>query len=143
MSNLGKPMVENENDPEKVCENDSLSDNLAYIDNVFVVMSGKGGVGKSTMATNLAVDLAHQGSMVGLLDVNIHDPNIAKMLKLENQQVMVDNGRIIPPLAMPNLKVMSMAFLLEDPDTPVIWRNPVKMEGNGKPFVLERFESAI
>ncbi len=111
----------------EVDENTQLNKNLKKIKNKFAVMSGKGGVGKSTIATNLAVGLATQGSRVGLLDVDIHGPNIAKMLKLEGQQITTENGVILPIQAMPNLKVMSMAFLLENPDTPVIWRGPVKM----------------
>jgi Mrp family chromosome partitioning ATPase len=90
-------------------------------------MSGKGGVGKSTVATNLAFSLSMHGAEVGLLDVDIHGPNIPKMLGIEDEHITADEKGIFPIQVPPNLKVMSMAFLLSNKDAPIIWRGPVKM----------------
>ncbi len=104
-----------------------ITDALKRIKHKFVVLSGKGGVGKSTVAVNLAFSLSMHGSEVGLLDVDIHGPNIPKMLNIENERVMGDEKGITPVLVPPHLKVMSMAFLLSTRDSPVIWRGPMKM----------------
>ncbi len=92
-----------------------------------MVMSGKGGVGKSTVSTGLALALAKEGNKVGILDIDITGPNVPKMLGLENQRLHVDEGRIHPAKGPANIKVISMAFLLEDEDTPVVWRGPIKL----------------
>lgn len=104
-----------------------IQQKLALIKNKIVVMSGKGGVGKTTVATNLSISLALKGFKVGLLDVDIHGPNVPKMLGIEDQQLMVDAQGIIPVTAEPNLKVISMAYLIGEKDVPVIWRGPLKM----------------
>ena len=92
-----------------------------------MVMSGKGGVGKSTVATGLALSLAGRGHKVGLLDIDITGPNVPKMLGLEGSQLHVDDGRIHPMKGPLDVKVISMAFLLEAEDTPVVWRGPIKL----------------
>ena len=92
-----------------------------------MVLSGKGGVGKSTVATGLALSLARQGKKVGLMDIDITGPNVPKMLGLENADLNVEDGQIFPAIGPNGLKVISMAFLLEDPDKPVIWRGPIKL----------------
>lgn len=92
-----------------------------------MVLSGKGGVGKSTVATGLALSLARQGKKVGLMDIDITGPNVPKMLGLEQAELNVEEGQIHPADGPSGLKVISMAFLLEDPDKPVIWRGPIKL----------------
>ena len=92
-----------------------------------MVLSGKGGVGKSTVATGLALSLARQGKKVGLMDIDITGPNVPKMLGLENADLNVEDGQIFPAIGPHGLEVISMAFLIEDPDKPVIWRGPIKL----------------
>ncbi len=104
-----------------------LSASLSRIKHVIIVMSGKGGVGKSTLAVNLAMGLAMSGAETGIMDIDIHGPNIPKMLQIEDERVIGVEDGLIPVEVPPRLKVMSMAFLLPDKDSPVVWRGPVKM----------------
>lgn len=90
---------------------------------VVAVASGKGGVGKSTVAVNLAVALAQAGQRVGLLDGDIHGPNVPLMLGLKDEQPFAFGEQIFPPSAY-GLKVMSMGLLVP-PEAPVIWRGPM------------------
>jgi len=101
---------------------------LARIKNRILVFSGKGGVGKSTVAANLAFALSQRGRKVGLLDVDIHGPNLAKMLGVEGRKLEVTQESIKAVLVNENLKLVSMSFLLDSPDLPVIWRGPMKMK---------------
>jgi ATP-binding protein involved in chromosome partitioning len=97
------------------------------VKHVILVLSGKGGVGKSTVAVNLAYSLAAQGRKVGLLDLDIHGPNIPKMLGIEAERPAV-LGKLIEPVHVTgNLSVISMGFFLADTSSPVIWRGPMKM----------------
>jgi len=104
-----------------------LMKKLARIKHTVIVMSGKGGVGKSTVTVNLAVGLAKRGFATGILDADIHGPNVPKMLHLEDVELVADDGGIWPAELPPRLKVMSMAFLSPDRDRPIIWRGPIKM----------------
>ena len=97
------------------------------VKHVILVLSGKGGVGKSTVSVNLAYALANHGKKVGLLDLDFHGPNIPKMLGIEDQRPAVLAHTIEPVHVTGNLAVMSMAFLLPDTSTPVVWRGPMKM----------------
>jgi len=97
------------------------------VKHVILVLSGKGGVGKSTVSVNLAFSLANKGKNVGLLDLDFHGPNIPKMLGIENQRPAVLAHVIEPVDVIDNIAVMSMAFLLPDTSTPVVWRGPMKM----------------
>ncbi len=97
------------------------------VKHVILVLSGKGGVGKSTVSVNLAFALANHGKNVGLLDLDFHGPNIPKMLGIEDQRPAVLAQAIEPVHVTGNLAVMSMAFLLPDTSTPVVWRGPMKM----------------
>jgi ATP-binding protein involved in chromosome partitioning len=94
----------------------------APIKNAIAVASGKGGVGKSTVSTNLALALAQDGAKVGLLDADIYGPNIPMMVGI-NQPPFASDNKIIPNEAY-GMKVMSMGFLLK-PDQPVVWRGPM------------------
>jgi len=103
-----------------------LQEQLGRIRHKIIVMSGKGGVGKSTVAVNLAIALALAGKRVGLLDVDIHGPSIPKMLHLEHASAQAKNGTI-QPVEKAGIKVMSIGFLLRDRDDALIWRGPMKM----------------
>jgi len=105
-----------------------IKERMDKIGKKILVMSGKGGVGKSTVATNLAMSLAMKGKKVGLLDVDIHGPSIPTMLGLSKKQSLMQSEHGIEPIvAMQNLKVISVSFFLEDPDQPLIWRGPMKI----------------
>jgi len=97
------------------------------VDHVIIVLSGKGGVGKSTVAVNLSFALSAHGYNVGLLDLDIHGPNVPKMLGLEDHRLTTLGNMIQPVRVTGTLSVVSMAFLLPDKSTPVIWRGPMKM----------------
>lgn len=101
---------------------------LAKIKNMLLVFSGKGGVGKSTVAANIALAFAREGLKVGLLDVDIHGPNLAKMLGVEDKNMDVSTDGLKAVDVNKNLKLVSMSFLLQDPSLPVIWRGPMKMK---------------
>lgn len=103
-----------------------LLENMKNIKYKIAVMSGKGGVGKSTVAANLAEAFQKRGFKTGILDVDIHGPNIPKMLGVEDETVAIENNKMIPVLTKSGIEVMSMAFLLESSETPIIWRGPQK-----------------
>ena len=100
---------------------------VAYpnLGNIIAVSSGKGGVGKSTVAANLAVAMAKQGARVGLMDADIYGPNIPRMMGI-NAQPPVENEKIIP-LQAHGVKIMSLGFMIER-DQPAIWRGPIIMK---------------
>jgi ATP-binding protein involved in chromosome partitioning len=100
---------------------------IAGVKNILAVSSGKGGVGKSTVAVNVAVALAQSGAKVGLIDADIYGPNAPTMLGLEGASVMVQQGaqgEILEPAFNHGVKLVSMGFLI-DKDQPVIWRGPM------------------
>ena len=97
------------------------------VKHVIMVLSGKGGVGKSTVSVNLAYALSAHGKKVGLLDLDMHGPNVPKMLGIEDHKLQVMGDRIEPVHVTGILSVISMAFLLPDTSTPIIWRGPMKM----------------
>jgi ATP-binding protein involved in chromosome partitioning len=102
----------------------SADDPLASVKHVILVMSGKGGVGKSTTATNLAMGLSKRGYRTGLLDADIYGPSIPTMLGVSGRPVSSD-GKNIDPLERFGIKLMSIGFLLDDPRSAVIWRGPM------------------
>ncbi len=107
---------------------EKLQANLKRIKYKIVVLSGKGGVGKSTMAVNLAYGLALAGRRVGLIDTDLHGPSLAKMLGIEGRRLEVDeNGEPMPIRVHENLHAVTIASMLPDADEPIIWRGPLKM----------------
>ena len=98
-------------------------DPLPNVRHVILVMSGKGGVGKSTVATNLAVALARSGQRVGLLDADMYGPSIPTMLGITARPTT--DGQKIVPLERFDIKLMSLGFLLEDARSAVVWRGPM------------------
>jgi ATP-binding protein involved in chromosome partitioning len=98
---------------------------LDDINHIIIVLSGKGGVGKSTSAVNLALGIALQGFKTGILDVDIHGPSIPKLLGLTGKK-MAMNKEALLPIDYKNISVVSMGLLLEKDESPVIWRGPMK-----------------
>ena len=96
-------------------------------DKSILVLSGKGGVGKSTVAAYLAIELATQGMKVGLMDADIHGPSIPKMLGLDGKRPVAAGTGTAPIEYSENLGVISIGFLLSSSDQAVIWRGPLKM----------------
>ncbi len=111
----------------KLEEEKKLEKNINKIKHKLVILSGKGGVGKSTLAVNLAVGLALQGKKVGLLDVDVHGPSVPRLLSLKNTLPHVEKDYMEPVFWSKNLAVMSLGFLLPSEKEAVIWRGPVKM----------------
>jgi ATP-binding protein involved in chromosome partitioning len=104
-----------------------LAETLSHIGRKYVVLSGKGGVGKSTVAVNLAVGLALKGKKTGLLDSDLHGPSVPKMLGLEKFLTKGDETHLTPAEQYDGmLKVMSVQFLLQNLHDAVIWRGPLK-----------------
>lgn len=97
---------------------------LPGVRNVIAVASGKGGVGKSTVAVNLALAIAADGGRVGLLDADIYGPSQPHMLGLVGERPVSEDGKHMRPLAAHGLAVMSIGFLI-DPDQPMVWRGPM------------------
>ncbi|MEJ2039040.1 MAG: Mrp/NBP35 family ATP-binding protein, partial [Desulfosarcinaceae bacterium] len=111
--------------PEEFEQRRKLESRLCHVKHKIVVLSGKGGVGKSTVAVNLAMGLVLAGFKVGLLDVDIHGPSIPTMLGLEGRAVQGTKEALIP-LEASGLKVMSPGFFLRSQDDAIIWRGPMK-----------------
>lgn len=111
----------------KTASESDITKNLDRIKHKIFVLSGKGGVGKSTVSANIAIALVEMGYKVGLMDCDIHGPSIPKILGIEDKRPISTEESIEPVLVSPKLKVMSMGFLLQDKDSPVIWRGPLKM----------------
>jgi ATP-binding protein involved in chromosome partitioning len=103
-----------------------LETRMARIRYKLLVLSGKGGVGKSTVAANLAVALARAGKRVGLLDIDVHGPSIPRLLGIEGNPLELAHQEIIPAKVRENLAVVSIGFLLSTGRAPVIWRGPRK-----------------
>ncbi|XP_004253037.1 cytosolic Fe-S cluster assembly factor NBP35 [Solanum lycopersicum] len=109
-------------DPDLV----AIVERMATVKHKILVLSGKGGVGKSTFSAQLAFALAAMDFQVGLLDIDICGPSIPKMLGLEGQEIHQSNIGWIPIYVESNLGVMSIGFMLPNPDEAVIWRGPRK-----------------
>jgi len=119
---------------KKVYDDSKITKNLSKIKHKIIILSGKGGVGKSTVSVNLAYALSQKKYNVGLLDCDIHGPSIPKILGIEDKRPTTSTVGFNPISVTTNLKVMSMGFLLYDSDSPIIWRGPMKM-GAIKQFI--------
>jgi len=111
---------------EQFRQRQALARRMCQIGYKILVLSGKGGVGKSTVAANLAAALAQRGKQVGLLDIDVHGPSIPRLMGVETKQIQGTGEEIIPVEVGENLAVMSVGFLLPDSRQPVIWRGPRK-----------------
>lgn len=108
-------------------EEKRFSEAVSKIKKIIVVMSGKGGVGKSSVAVNLAYYLASQGKNVGVMDVDFHGPSIPKLLGIESRKLDSDrSGRILPVKITDHFHAVSIGLVLDSVDNPVIWRGPMK-----------------
>lgn len=105
-----------------------IAEKLDNVNHKIVVMSGKGGVGKSTVAANLASGLLAHGYDVGLLDCDMHGPSIPKIVGVEGERPTAEGSSMDPFITDFGLKVVSIAPLLPESDSPVIWRGPLKMK---------------
>jgi len=111
--------------------NEQLKQNMSKIKHKILVLSNKGGVGKSSVAINLACSLSEKGFKVGILDADLHGPSVATMLGFEGKKLQGSSEGIIPMSVSSNLVAVSvavsMASLIETSDAPLIWRGPLKM----------------
>lgn len=113
-----------------------LKQTLNRIKHKIVILSGKGGVGKSSIAANIAVGLSLKGKKVGLMDVDVHGPSIPRLLKLDGARPEVGASGMYPIPWSKNLSVISLGFLLPSKEDSVIWRGPLKM-GVIKQFIAD------
>ena len=136
-------MVDNKCEDKKPCENCAISpkcsaverkeheqkrlqERLFHIRCKVMVMSGKGGVGKSTVATNLAASLALRGYRVGILDADLHGPDVPRMLGIEGRHLLSKGDGVEPVEVFAGFKAVSMALLAQEPDKAIVWRGPLK-----------------
>ncbi|PQP34909.1 ATP-binding protein, partial [Desulfobacteraceae bacterium SEEP-SAG9] len=99
---------------------------LQKIKHKFMVMSGKGGVGKTSISVNLAMALAQKGFKVGIMDVDMHGPDIPRMLGLEGMLDLSENQKLSPLRYSENLSAVSIESLTQNKDDAIIWRGPIK-----------------
>ena len=113
---------------EKVkSDHDALVEkSLKKIKNKFIVMSGKGGVGKTSVSVNLAMGLANKGYKVGIMDVDLHGPDVPRMLGLKGMLTLNQNQKLSPMSYSENLQAVSVESLTQNKDEAIIWRGPLK-----------------
>ena len=111
---------------KKEHEQKRLQEKLFHIRCKVMVMSGKGGVGKSTVATNLAASLALRGYQVGILDADLHGPDVPRMLGIEGRHLISKGDGVEPVEVFSGFKAVSMALLAHEPDKAIVWRGPLK-----------------
>jgi Mrp family chromosome partitioning ATPase len=117
-------------------QNAKIKENMGKIKHKIAVLSGKGGVGKSTVTINLAAALSAMGKKVGVLDGDIHGPNVPKMLGVEHMQPIGNEKGIYPITSSEGIKVISISYFLPDSKTPVIWRG-AKISGAVRQFLSD------
>ncbi len=127
MQKIGSSTTPSSQQQDKMRE--KINRRMDKIKHKLIVISGKGGVGKSMVAVNLAYGLLFQGKTVGILDIDIHGPSLAKMVGIEDRKLKVSDNEVMEPIAITSsLKIVTIASLLKDADTPIIWRGPLKMK---------------
>lgn len=126
---MAKSIEKMSQDEKHKIQDAEIRDTLSHIKHKILVMSGKGGVGKSTVAAYLAVVLAERGHKVGLMDIDLHGPSIPRLLGLKGSiQLSFHSEKAVPVYFSPNLQVISIESLLgEDKDVATIWRGPLKI----------------
>ncbi|MGD9236530.1 MAG: P-loop NTPase [Desulfobacterales bacterium] len=147
MSKIGHNMDTETRKAQMEKQNREIMETLRHIKNKILVMSGKGGVGKSSVAAYLSVALAKRGYRVGLMDVDLHGPSIPRILGLKGSlEFGSRQGKMLPVNYLPNLEVISIETLMgENKDAATIWRGPLKI-GAIKQFIsdfwtIQRFRS--
>lgn len=103
-----------------------VTESLQKIKNKFIVMSGKGGVGKTSVSVNLSIALAGKGYKVGIMDVDLHGPDVPRMLGLEGMLALNQNQKLLPMSYSKNLQAVSVESLTQNKDDAIIWRGPIK-----------------
>ena len=119
------PDPANKKDPQAE-QNAKINSALEKIKNKFLVMSGKGGVGKTSTSVNLSIALASKGFKVGIMDVDLHGPDVPRMLGIEGTLDVGPNQKLNPASFSDNLKAVSVESLMPSKDEAVIWRGPIK-----------------
>lgn len=107
-------------------DNKKIAEVFSKIKNKIMIMSNKGGVGKSTVAANIAVTLAEQGYKTGLLDIDLHGPSQAQLFAIKNKKHQAIDDKI-QPFLVDKIKLVTTAGLLDDESQPLIWRGPLKI----------------
>ncbi len=119
--------TENQNFQNQMKEEEDIKKNIRDIKFKIMIMSNKGGVGKSTISSNIATMLHKKGYKVGVLDADVHGPSMAKIFDIEDKRLQVtEQNRIVPIVLDNGMKVVSIASILETTDTPLIWRGPMR-----------------
>lgn len=132
-------MVTEQENQEKIARMQQDVDIVKRMDKIkykIAVMSGKGGVGKSTVSVNIAAAFAKKGYKTGIMDADIHGPNVPKMFGVEGKTLIFGKEGILPVETENGIKVMSISFLLSSQDVPIIWRGPAQT-GAVKQFLGE------
>lgn len=111
----------------QIAQMEKTSKVLAQIDHIITVVSGKGGVGKTTVSVEIARKLQASGKQVGILDVDLHGPNVAVQLGVTEQLLSDDGVNVIPSVSKEGIKVVSLSLALSKQDDPIIWRGPMKI----------------
>ena len=114
-------------DMERLEQDQGIKERLSKVKRKILVMSGKGGVGKSTVAATVALLLSHKGHKVGLLDVDLHGPSIPHLLNIQGGLEIPGDGTVKPHRLSDRLQVVSIEMVMGDKDTAVVWRGPLKI----------------